>query len=443
MRFYREVHPSEVRAEAVERRKNPFLQRLAKRFRNSAADDAKGYRFRPTALPERLLETAEIAGFDGARVWGDVFTPAFEELLVEKNRQIVAAAESGQSPKGRTDADFLAISGGGDKGAFAAGLLSGWSARGDRPQFEIVTGVSAGALAAPFAFVGRDTCLSEIYTEYGASQLFKSRGVRGFLSDALNDTTRLDQLIRTYVSDLFLDQIAHEHQKGRRLLVLTTNLDAQRQCIWSLSAIACGPDAQRRDLFVKILRASSALPGVFPPVKIDVIGRDGRAYDELHVDGGVTAEIVFTPPESQILHIEDRFFPQRRKRTLYVIQNGKLGPEYAPIEERLIPLARRAVQTLVKYQVVDNLVALALTANRNHSRFLFNSIPASFEAKSRGMFDKESAKELFKEGFEVGLSGRWFTSPPTSPTVRPSDIFDLSKLEVELVAEGRASTVKA
>ena len=306
-------------------------------------------------------------------------------------------------------------------GAWAGGVVGGWSGRGDRPVFEVVTGVSAGALAAPFAFLGpsNDHCLQEIYTEYGAGHLYKSRGLRGFVSDALNDTSRLERLIEHYVTDAFLDRIADEHRKGRRLLVLTTNLDAQRQVIWALSAIALRKGPKRRELFVAVLRASSALPGVFPPVSFEVEASDGRTYNELHVDGGVTAELVFIPPESQILHIEEMFFETQRERTLYVIENGKLGPEYAAIDRKILPLALRAVQTMVKYQVIDNLLALALITKNNKGRFYFNAIPPSFMPKPHALFDRDHAKELFEVGRTVGLSGRWFTSPPSSPTLLP------------------------
>ena len=423
----KKVEPWQVRAEVEARRRDPFLRRLARRFSHKPPPrDVTAAPPRAAALPEAMIEAAVVPGYEQARMWGDIYTPAFEDLLIEKNRQVLAAAESGVASAGRDRADFLALSGGGDKGAFAAGVLMGWGARGDRPCFEVVTGVSAGALAAPFAFIDRDICLEEIYTEYGAGHLYKSRGLLAFFSDALNDTTRLEELIRHYVTDLFLDQIAEEHLKGRRLLVLTTNLDAQRQVIWSLSQIAATDRPDRRDLFVKILRASSALPGLFPPVRIDVVGPDGKRYDEMHVDGGVTAELVFIPPETEVLKIEDMVFAKRRKRALYVIQNGKLGPEYSATEARLMPIAARAVQTLVKYQVIDNLLALSMTSKRNNSRFLFNAIPPSFAPRPRALFDREHARELFAVGREVGLAGRWYTTPPRSPTLLPTDLYDIA-----------------
>ncbi len=410
-----------------------FLDRLVKGLSRRAKSSPATSTPRPNALPEAMLEMAYVPGYEKVRFWGDVYTPAFEDTLIEKNRQVRAAADAGLTPCAIDRADYLALSGGGDKGAFAAGVLAGWTARGDRPKFEVVTGVSAGALAAPFAFLGesRDECLREIYTEYGAGQLYKSRGIRGFFSDALNDTTRLQELIKSYVTEDFLDRIAEEHMKGRRLLVLTTNLDAQRQVIWGLSGIALSKRPDRRDLFVSVLRASSALPGVFPPVRINVRAADGKMYDELHVDGGVTAELVFIPPESQILHIEDMFFPERRERTLYVIENGKLGPEYNAIDLKILPLALRAVQTMVKYQVIDNLLALALTTKANQGRFFFNAIPPSFNARPRSPFDRVFAKALYAAGREVGLAGKWFSSPPSSPTLLPIEAFQHATPQAE------------
>ena len=368
-------------------------------------------------LPEALHETAVVPGFKYVRHWGDITSPAFEETLKRKARQVLAAAQSGVAPRGLTQADFLAISGGGDKGAFAAGLLKGWSERGTRPTFEVVTGVSAGALAAPFAFLGPsyDDALHEIYTKNGAVELFKSRGILGFFRDALNDTDRLEELIRHYLTPGCLDLIAAEHHKGRRLLVATTNLDAQRQVIWDLSAVAASDRPDRIDLFVKVLRASSAIPGLFPPVRIDVMASDGQMYDELHVDGGVTAELVFVPPEAQILEVEDQVFPERRKRCLYVIENGRLAPEYQAMDMKILQLSLRAVATMVKYQVIDNLMSLALVAKASNGDFFFNSIPATFRDIPTAPFDRAFEERLYAVGHNVGLAGSWASTPPASP----------------------------
>ena len=234
-------------------------------------------------LPAHLVETAQVPGYENIRFWGDIYSKPFERMLIAKDRMVRAAAEAGIAPERARETSYLSISGGGDRGAFAAGVLAGWSERGDRPCFEAVTGVSAGALAAPFAFLGPayDASLHEIFTQNGPDQLFTARGVMGFFRDALNETTPLKALIAHYASDAVLDRIAAEHRLGRHLFVMTTNLDAQRPVIWCLSAIAASGRPDRRDLFVEVLRASSAMPGLFPPVRIKVEAGDGASYDEL------------------------------------------------------------------------------------------------------------------------------------------------------------------
>lgn len=391
-----------------------WLRRLGGRanaFAVGARRDARN------PLPAHLVEGAQVKGYESIRFWGDIYSKPFERMLVEKDRMVRAAAAAGIAPERVRETCYLSISGGGDRGAFAAGVLAGWSERGDRPCFEAVTGVSAGALAAPFAFLGPgyDASLHEIFTQNGPDQLFKARGLMGFFRDALNETTPLKALIAHYASDDFLDRIAAEHRTGRHLFVMTTNLDAQRPVIWCLSAIAASGRPDRRHLFVEVLRASSAMPGLFPPVRIAVEAQDGKTYDELHVDGGVTAELIFTPPEARILGIEEEIFGAPRERSLYVIENGKLAPEYEPVHPRLLSLTQRAVSTLVKYQVVDNLLALSLIMKTTHGRFYFHAVPADFDAAPAAPFDTGYAKKLYEAGRKVGRTNDWATTPPLSP----------------------------
>lgn len=368
-------------------------------------------------IPRDLVTTADIPGFENIRFYGDVYTPAFDKWLVEKDRAVAAAVADGRMPKAATYADFLALSGGGDKGAFAAGLLKGWSDRGDRPSFEGVSGVSAGALAAPFVFLGPsyDSALNNIYTELGAESFFRSRGVFGFFHDALNDTAPLKGIILKYATDAFLDSIGREYELGRRVFVLTTNLDAQRPVIWDLSAIAASKNPGRRELFAKVLLASSALPGLFPPVEIPVVAKDGKTYTELHVDGGVSAEMLFAPPEVNILKVEDMFFKSRRTRSLYVIENGQITPDYETPALKLLPLAQRSVQTLVKFQIVADLRALERVSKANNTTFQFQAIPITFDPVSPKLFDRVYSKKLYEAGQVVGSSGQWFTKTEESP----------------------------
>src|SRR5918997_1053364 len=121
-----------------------------------------------TAVPGPQLEAAQIAGYGDIRFWGDAVTPVIGSVIRRQYRQVREASLAGQPGASTRKVDFLAISGGGGDGAYAAGFLTGWTRSGQRPHFEVVTGVSTGALAAPFAFLGSsyDGVLQEIYTQY-------------------------------------------------------------------------------------------------------------------------------------------------------------------------------------------------------------------------------------------------------------------------------------
>ncbi len=371
------------------------------------------------AVPGPHIHSAQVSGYGDIRFWGDEVTPTIEAIIRRQYRQVRQAALSGEPGVSVRRADFLAISGGGGDGAYAAGFLTGWTRSGQRPHFEVVTGVSTGALAAPFAFLGPsyDGVLKEIYTRYADSDLVVDRGLLGFMGSSRYDTAPLKGLLERYMTDGVLDAIAQEYAKGRRLLVQTTNIDAQRPVIWDLSAIAASRQPDRRDLIVRVLLASTALPGLFPAVRIRV-NADGRAYDELHVDGGVTAQIFFAPPRTRFARFEQMAFGRPRERTLYVIRNGKLTPDYKATEERAFPLATRSITTLTKYQALSDLRRLDRIARETNARVLFTSIPPDFTTAARSEFDREYMSELFRVGEEMSRTGRaWRSDPPPAPAL--------------------------
>ncbi len=371
---------------------------------------------RRNAVPQALVETAKVPGYD-VRYWGDELTPAFEGFVTKLYEQIKQNSERKIGPDFLREANFIAISGGGDNGALTAGIMKGWTERGDRPIFEAVTGVSTGALAAPFVFLGpaHDTDLADIYLNNSSSDLYTSRGLFGLLGNSLESTAPLEALIRRHATDAFLDEIAEQSRLGRRLLVASTNLDAQRPMIWDLTAVAASGRPDRRDLFVNILLASAAIPGIFPPVLFRVEAADGKTYTELHVDGGVTSEVIFVPPEAQLSELEKKIFGGVRKRTLWIIRNGKLGPEYAPSHDRMFALASRGVMTLVKYQVLANLHVLSREMQAGQSAFHYQGIPQAFNTIKKTQFDRAYAAALFRCGVEAGRAGKWSTDVPTTP----------------------------
>ncbi|PKA39997.1 patatin [Rhizobium sullae] len=282
---------------------------------------------------------------------------------------------------------------------------------------EVVTGVSTGALAAPFAFLGSkyDRQLEQIYTEYGDKDILRSRGILGVLGPSLNDNTPLRNLIARYITDDVVEAIASEYQIGRRLLVQTTNIAAQRPVVWDISAICASPRMDRRDLVVQILLASAAIPAVFPPVRLPVQTASGKVYDELHVDGGVSAQVFFAPPNIDFANFERIAFGRPRVRNLYVIRNGRLRPVYAATIEQTLPLAQRAIETLTRYQGVADLSRLESLATKGKGKLFFASIPNSFVSKPRSSFDNIYMRSLFAIGYKDGYARQWQIGAPATP----------------------------
>ncbi|MGF1551805.1 MAG: patatin-like phospholipase family protein [Paracoccaceae bacterium] len=239
------------------------------------------------SAPERAAytlapgQTVEVPGFPGVRFWADAPFEAWSDHL---------GGAMAASPH------ILAISGGAENGAFGAGLLGGWSETGTRPDFDVVTGLSTGAFIAPFAFLGasQDATLKAIYTGFGAGDLIENRGLRGLLGAALYDTAPMRRVMDRFVTDDLLDRIASAHADGRRLFVITTQLDAQRAVVWNMGRIAASTDPARRTLFRDVLLASAAVPGVFPSVTIEAEAA-GRAIEEMHVDGGTVMQVLALP----------------------------------------------------------------------------------------------------------------------------------------------------
>jgi hypothetical protein len=309
---------------------------------------------------------------------------------------------------------LLAISGGGDNGAYGAGFLNGWTAAGTRPEFKVVTGVSTGALIAPFAFLGPkyDPVLRSVYTDVSQPDIFKLRNIlSGFFGDAMADTTPLLRLVNRHVDQPLLDAIAAEYAKGRLLLVGTTNLDSFEPVIWNMTAIAASKDPKARELFSKILVASASIPGAFPPVLIDV-QVDGVAYQEMHVDGGAMAQVFAYPPSLRIADVAEAAGAQRQ-RSLYIIRNARLDADWASVRRRTLPIATRAISSLMQSQGVGDLYRIYATTQRDGVDYNLTYIPPTFNAPHKGEFDQEFMRKLFQVGYDTAAGGpTWQKRPP-------------------------------
>lgn len=370
---------------------------------------------RRPAVPKDLQDQAMVPGMPGIRTWGDVINKEwYETLTVEVlgRKQAFWAAQgvAGQPPAGH----LLAISGGGANGAFGAGLLCGWTEKGDRPEFEAVTGISTGALIAPFAFLGQkyDQVLREVYTSISTADILRKRGlVGGLFSDALADNRPLWKLMSKYIDQPMLDAIAVEYGKGRLLMIGTVNLDSLRSVVWNIGAIAASQEPQALNLVRSILIASAAIPAAFPPVMIDVEA-GGRKYQEMHVDGGCLHEVFLYPTSFVPLELAK---PTRvtRDRRLYVIRNSRVDPEWAAVERHTFSIAGRAISALIHSQGLGDLNRMFMTARRDQMDFNLAYIPDHFNEVAKEPFDREYMQKLFKVGAELARNGNpWSKTPP-------------------------------
>jgi hypothetical protein len=317
---------------------------------------------------------------------------------------------------------FLAISGGGDDGAFGAGLLVGWSDRGDRPEFDVVTGVSTGSLSAPFVFLGRayDPQLKAVYTETNAGDVFtKNAPLIGALAgDSLTNNAPLRAMIARLLDDEMVRRIAEEYSKGRLLFILTTNLDQARPVIWNIGAIAASNNPKARDLIIDVLLASTSIPVVFPPVMLDVTV-DGQRHQEMHVDGGTIAQAFLYPPSISLrtgaarAGISEKTLRTERKRVAYVIRNGRFVRPEESVELRTIAIAKEALSTMIASSGVNDTYRMFLLARRDGVNFNLASIGDDFDVPYKGPFNQGYMQSLYDYGYRKGRAGYpWQKAPP-------------------------------
>jgi hypothetical protein len=367
---------------------------------------------RENAVPHGAEGRAVVPGLDpGIRTWGGAASPAFTRLMlasVEREREELARQGfTGQLPR----AEFLAISGGGADGAFGAGMICAWTDLGTRPEFKAVTGISTGALTAPFVFAGPayDGVLRELYTGTRTEDILVDRGlIGGFLSDAMADTAPLWKLLSKHVDAKLMDAIAAEYRKGRMLVIGTTNLDARRAVLWNVGEIAASGAPGALDLVRKILIASAAIPAAFPPVLIDV-EVDGERYQEMHVDGGAMTQ-VFLYPASMRLREQAEAEGIVRERRAYIIRNARLDPEWSQVDRRTLG---RAISALIATQGLGDLYRLYADCQRDGVDYNVAYIPSDFDVPAREAFDQTYMKALFERGYELVRSGSpWHKFPP-------------------------------
>ena len=370
----------------------------------------------PQKLPPRVPFTAAdqaVAGVPGmpdARFWADSEADFTKALPPQRG-------------------PWLVLSTGGSDGAFGAGLLNGLTASGKRPDYAVVTGVSTGALMAPFVFAGPryDAALAGVYTHTSAADIFEVGGT----GESFLDTWPLKDLIAKQITPALLTDIAAAHQAGRRLFIVTTNLDAGRSVVWNMGAIAVhfvqatgngtghGGDAAIK-LFRDILLASGSVPGAFPPVLIEVEG-NGKRFAEMHTDGGVGGQFFVTPPAL----MQSTSSYKIPADALYIVVNSGLQPEFQVVERNTPTILAQTVSMAIKADLRVLLDRAYVAAKNSGIGFNVATIPPSFNAPSRGAFDPDYMKTLFNVGYDQGKSATPFAAdPPAFPAPPASGMSD-------------------
>ncbi|MHC8386553.1 patatin-like phospholipase family protein [Pseudomonas sp. MDT2-39-1] len=390
----------------------PFLPRPSASTMNMLRE---GCLQRRDAVPQALTEQAVIPGIPNARYWLDQDLTLFiRDATLANDREVEALADSALPPDMLPRGYYLAISGGGDAGTFAAGIIAGWTLHGSRPAFKVVTGISAGALVAPFAYLGPeyDSVILGICSAIGPKDVFHSRSVLTRLaSDGIADSKPLARLIAKYITADVLAAIAAQYAKGRLLMIGTTDLDAGRPVTWNMGAIASSGAPGALHLFRNIMIASMSIPGAVSPVMIDV-EVDGKQFQEMHVDGGVLTQVFLYPPGTVVALNSVTGARIRRERHFYVIRNGKLVPQWSGTKRRTLSIGGRAISTLIQTQGISDLDRIYRIAQQDGADFNLAYIGADFHFPRNQKFDGEYMKRLFDYAFQLSAKGYpWHKSP--------------------------------
>ena len=360
-------------------------------------------------IPVEMQGQASLPGYDQVRFFGDT-TPRHMDKVMKQ------WAEISRLNKLPDEISFLSLSGGGADGAFGAGFLCGWTERGDRPTFGLVTGISTGALIAPFAFMGPDydPFIEMFYTTFETSDLVLQRSyVSAISGDSVYSTEPLKEALKKFVNHDFIAKIAVEHRKGRRLLIGTTNLDAMRPVYWDIGALAQYGTPEADQLIRDVILASASVPVAFPPVYFKVKAGD-KIYDEMHVDGGVCNQVFSYPPSIRLAEELEKI-GEKRKIVLYIIRNDALVTEGVQVEPYIGGIAARSLAGLIRNQGIGDLYRMYYTAERDGVDFKLTFIPPDYNEESDELFSPVYMSKLFVLGHSMAKGPNpWHSAPPST-----------------------------
>ncbi|MCV2353348.1 patatin-like phospholipase family protein [Paucibacter sp. B2R-40] len=371
-------------------------------------------------VPAHESANAAIPGMPDIRARAGAPNAAMEADLaasfkMESSNEFPAGAD------GSVSYPHLALSGGGANGAFGAGFLNGWTSIGSRPVFKVVTGVSTGALMAPFAFLGPsyDQALREFYTTTSTRDIFTLGSVlrQVLAGEALANTKPLATIIERHIDAEFLRQIAAAHQQGRRLYIGTADLDARAFVVWNMGLIASSGRPEALELFRQVMLASASIPVAFPPVYFKVeVGAEGRGYDEMHVDGGVGSRVFVTGGVYRSSIIQERGGLGVGREDFFVIHNGQLLPVPDPVPRSMSAIAIRVLDATGRVAVLGDLFRIYGHAQQQGAGFQWVTIPNDVSMASAETFDPVQMNMLYDFGYHMARSRQpWATAPPGRP----------------------------
>ncbi|HPS20500.1 MAG TPA: patatin-like phospholipase family protein [Candidatus Omnitrophota bacterium] len=365
-------------------------------------------------VPKDLVDKVRVNDMGDIRVVAGAVDSELQRNIVASVKE-EAPGDYPAAANGEKIYPVLAISGGAANGAYGAGLLKGWSEEGSRPKFKIVTGVSTGAIIAPFVFLGKeyDDEMEKLYTTMSTKDVMSFKGpIRVLMGDSMASNKPLEKQIQKMINDNFLARIAAEHKKGRRLLVGTTDLDAQRFVIWDMGAIAARGD---KKLFSKVILASAAIPVIFPPVYMHV-EYNGQKYDEMHVDGGAITQVfgIYQIMEPMMKSLKESGVKvQNVKAKYYIIRNGYVTGIYKEVKDDLVDVANRAFDTIINSQGVGDTYRIYAYMKQVGNDYNLAFIPADCTPPAKEMFDPKQMKVLFDRGYQDAVKGyKWHKVPP-------------------------------
>lgn len=372
-------------------------------------------------VPQDLMANAQVPGMPEIRAVMGMPDSGLQKSLVKA----IVEDNSGDyalDSVGNRIYPMLCISGGSANGAYGAGFLKGWSDEGTRPKFKIVTGVSTGAIIAPFVFLGKeyDNEIEKIYTTMSTKDVMRPKGpLQALFGDSFASNKPLAKELDKYITDAIIKKVAEEHLARRRLFVGTALLDTQRFVVWDMGAIAV---RGQKELFKKVILASAAIPMIFPPVYIHVEA-NGKIYDEMHVDGGTITQ-VFTvykilenaEKKAHAMHIDFKKLgidPEKLKGRYYIIRNGYVDPGYKVAQDTIASIADRTFDTMVNYQAIGDTYRIYVFMQERGNDFNLAFIPGNFRPVSKEDFDPHAMKALFDRGYSDAIKGYdWHKAPP-------------------------------